>query len=137
MIFTRFDNRTGRILSTLTATRMADALASVRAGTEELLLGAAGDGDTHYVRDGALTERPAGPVVSDVVGRPGEAVPIAHGLAEGAAVFLEGWGGPALLVLEDGAACVTAAAAGSWTVRIVPPWPQREARFRLTVSSDS
>ncbi|MFG1256306.1 hypothetical protein V5F79_03210 [Xanthobacter flavus] len=139
MIYIKFDNRTGEIISTLDVTRLEDALAAVRAGWEELLAGSAEPIDTaaHYVADGVICCRPSPPPieateVDAIVGAPAV---LARGLPEGTTCTFAGGPGAPDVTLQDGVATVSPIARGVWSAEIAPPWPQQAAHCRIAVSA--
>lgn len=137
MIFIKYDNRTGEVLSTLNVTRLEDALATVRAGWEELLLGPAEplDTATHYIADGVICHRPPAPPIeaAEVVGIVGAPVVLARSLPAGTTCSFVGGIGAPESTLQDGVATAVPIAHGVWTAEIAPPWPQRAARCRIVV----
>jgi len=139
MIYIKFDNRTGEIISTLTVTRLEDALAAVRTGWEELMPGPAvpADASVHYVADGVLRPRPAAPSIEagEIAGVVGAPAVLARSLPAGTTcAFSGGPGAPEVTVL-DGSATAVPIKPGAWTAEIVPPWPQQAAHCRIVVSA--
>lgn len=139
MIYIKFDNRTGEIISTLNVTRLEDTLAAVRAGWEELLAGPAEpiDTATHYVADGVLCRRPSPPPIeaTEVAGVVGAPAVLARGLPEGTTCTFAGGPGAPEATLQDGVATAMPIARGVWTAEIAPPWPQQAAHSRIVVSA--
>ncbi|MFG1214995.1 hypothetical protein V5F72_21095 [Xanthobacter flavus] len=139
MIFIKYDNRSGEIISLLSVTRLEDALAAVRSGREELLLvqTASLDPAAHYVADGVVTPRPDAPVLEAeelpaVVGGP---VEIARSLPDGTICAFAGGPGAPEARVREGVASAVPSQPGAWTAEIIPPWPQRVARCRVVVTA--
>ncbi len=139
MIFIKYDNRSGEIISTLGVTRLEDALAAVRSGREELLLTqtASLDPAAHYVADGVVASRPDAPALEaeDVTAVVGEPVEIARNLPDGTACILVGGPGAPEALVSEGIATAVSSQPGAWTAEIIPPWPQRVARCRIVVTA--
>ncbi|MCL8385471.1 hypothetical protein [Xanthobacter aminoxidans] len=139
MIFIKYDNRTGEILSVLNVTRLEDALAAVRSGREELLLAPADlpDPATHYVADGVVATRPDAPLLEaeELMVIVGERVDLARNLPDGTACMFAGGPGAPEALVGGGVAAAMPTRPGAWTAEIVPPWPQRVARCRIVVTA--
>lgn len=139
MIFIKYDNRSGEIISTLGVTRLEDALAAVRSGREELLLTptASLDPAAHYVADGKVASRPDAPALEaeDLTAVVGEPVEIARNLPDGTACILVGGQGAPKVLVSEGIATAVPVQPGAWTAEIIPPWPQRLARCRIVVTA--
>lgn len=139
MIFIKYDNRSGEIISMLSVTRLEDALAAVRSGREELLLvqTASLDPAAHYVADGVVTPRPDAPVLEaeELTVVVGEPVEIGRNLSSGTVCILVGGPGAPEALVSEGIATAVPSQPGAWTAEIIPPWPQQAARCRVVVTA--